>query len=235
MRVFVECFEEISLKKTDSLSFNHPLARRMSFLQKAGLEVMSRIEKDYPMLLDSYLYGPECEIFYTTTYGELQAVHTIANQINAKELPVSPLAFQHSVNNAAAGYLSIIKKVKKNVVTLGSGYLALDKAIYSIFHRLKNEPETTAILVHGDEYLFQNEDQAQAQVQFFAFSNFAKTKWQRPLELLDIVYRTDEIAEQDFDKDHPLFARFDNLKQQTFERTVRSQAGELIHSHWSVP
>lgn len=111
------------------LSFAHPLARRMTPLQKALLEVAYRVEANARGDFERLVRQGGCALYFATALGELSSNLAMLEALRREELPLSPTAFQHSVHNCPVGYLSILMGLKNPMVTLCGGLDAAHKGL----------------------------------------------------------------------------------------------------------
>lgn len=192
--VFLNYFDFFEYKEGNDLPDYHKLQRRMSFLQKSMIGVTDRAINSIPLDLFGVMANDcNADILFTTSFGELFSVGKIATMIFQKDLPISPVAFQHSVNNAAAGYLSIIHGHHKGIMVSGSGGLELDKAIFKIFFKCKYNPYQHYILIHCDESLREDGSVLSGRSYLLIFSGNKYSLSQAPLaELKSVQYLWDD-------------------------------------------
>lgn len=150
-RIFLFGYERFALEQKSELSVQFHLCRRMTPLQKSCLEAISRFEKRFRKPTAQFFADDLAPIIFTTAYGELVASLNIAQSIYQGEKRVSPLAFQHSVHNVAAGYIAIWKKVSNPIITLSTGFLSLDKALYLGYEKIYHGLCRRALIVHSQE------------------------------------------------------------------------------------
>lgn len=186
--VWLESFERFRLTSLNAPSKRHPLQRRMTNLQKAMIGVFELLETQYLPTLSEDLSENKLDLSFTTTFGELKAIKSIADGILAKDLPVSPLSFQHSVNNAAAGYLGMIVKNYAGACVTGTGILSLDKALFRIHKTIQAFPEKRHILIHCDEFL-SPKNSVLAQAHGFIFGSEFSSSPNTKIRLETVLYQ----------------------------------------------
>ncbi len=126
-----------------------PATRRMSLLQKATMACFAQIRP----ALDA---GAEPEerllIAFATRFGEVDATLNVADAILNRTLPVSPVFFQHSVHNAAAGYVSIASGRRDPSITTANGFLSFDLLLYWAAHELAAGLRDRVLLLSAAEH-----------------------------------------------------------------------------------
>jgi hypothetical protein len=106
------------------------MARRFSPIQKAVLETFDAWQKERPDEFNRLFRELRAPLYFASEFGEIASLVREARDILARNLPVSPLAFQHSVQNCAAGYFSIVHALHNPSLSISSGFLAFDKAMF---------------------------------------------------------------------------------------------------------
>ena len=125
------------------LTFSHPLARRMTPMQKALLEVVHRMRSSAADVFARAMVDGGCAVFFATALGEFSSNLGMLEGLRKGELPLSPTAFQHSVHNCPAGYLSIVFGLKNPMTTLCGGAQSSWKALILASSHVRRETEST--------------------------------------------------------------------------------------------
>ena len=152
MRVFVEHYDAVAIGSSTQLLTDALTVRRMSWLQKATMEALTRYQRAAAARLDEVLERLHAPIYFCTEHGEIDATLTVAASLINRQLPVSPTAFQHSVHNAGAGYVTIATKTRNPSATVSSGFLSFDKTIFWAFEELRRGRQQAVILVRAGEH-----------------------------------------------------------------------------------
>lgn len=228
MNIYVESYQKSEDLALGTNEAQHKLQRRMTSIQKIGLATLNQAISNSSNLQKAL--KDESSLIYTSTcYGELSSMSKILQSLANQDFPCSPLAFQHSVHNALAGYLGIINQLQNKTVTLGSGPLAFDRALYFAFHKLKQNICRYAVIVHADDKIFADQE---ARAQVICLSNTEAKETQSPLfELTSIEHRH---AGKELDQAAPEAPIYiDQLVFETsFTRTAIGLKGEKIESTW---
>jgi hypothetical protein len=161
--------------------------RRMTALQKAIEVVVSAMKADQPTAFAALWNNPLVPVFFATAYGELTALFSLSGAILDRSLPVSPKDFQHSVQNASLAYLAMTEHLHNPMVSLSSGFLSADKAMFLVVRRLQAGLEPAALLIHGHE---ESKDCAEAEC--LVLSAQVRSFWPRSHRLVDISLDTKE-------------------------------------------
>jgi hypothetical protein len=228
--VFVSRYRHTVMQHNSFFSVKHPLARRMTPLQKAALEGLERWKNEDEKDFNFVFRELQTPIFFASAFGELDATIKEADYINQKSLPVSPAAFQHSVQNCAPGYFSIINALDTPSLSISSGFLTLDKTLFLAWQKVltAQTPAICVLAAHeqgeknslissfGELFLVHNNT-----VLFPSGTGFALTschfEWTKPeQETLGSLF--------------PLL-RLDQ-KSESFCRTSTNSIGEKYSSHW---
>lgn len=135
----------------DAPFLGHPLERRMTPLQRAVLSCLHKQREREPGSFAKLFHQVGCPVYFASGFGEFGSFIAEAQLINAKSLPVSPLAFQHSVQNCALGYFSILNGLHTGNLAISSGLLSLDKAIHLAYAHIKAGSLRAVCIVAADE------------------------------------------------------------------------------------
>lgn len=237
--IWLEAFESFQLTSSNNPTKRHPLQRRMTNLQKAMIGVFDRLEDHQGYSLREKITGDKISVSFTTTFGELRAIRAIADTIRINDLPVSPLSFQHSVNNAAAGYFGMINKNFSGICVTGTGILSLDKALYRIGKKIQNSPDRDHLLIHCDEFLSPQET-VLAQAYGFILTGHKNQRKNQIIRMDSVDYSVGEdlthLADKkdcDFYPRGPFvtFAFPDTFK--IYERISSGYGGECVKTRWT--
>lgn len=136
---------------TGPFGVTHPLARRMSPLQKVLLEVSGQWKEHHKELFEEALVKRQAQILFATSFGEMESVLNVLTSILNNQLPVSPTAFQHSVHNCAPGYFSIVNGLRNAAVTASTGFLSLDKCLHAAFQKIRAGVLDSVFVIAADE------------------------------------------------------------------------------------
>jgi hypothetical protein len=133
-------------------TFSHPLARRMTILQRAVVEVVLDLEARSPEVFASGIRESGAPVYFGTSLGEYASNLALLGAFERCELPLSPTSFQHSVHNCPAGYLSIVLKLGNPMTTLTGGADVGFKALRLAETSLRCDPDSRfALVVVADE------------------------------------------------------------------------------------
>lgn len=113
----------------DAAVFTHPLARRMTALQKSLVDAVHLLSLEAPDTFRSAVAEGGCPIVFASAFGELGSNLAMLLALRRHELPLSPTSFQHSVHNGPVGYLSIAFKLRNPISTISAGFLSNEKAL----------------------------------------------------------------------------------------------------------
>ena len=147
-----------SRTRQQETTLDHPLARRMTALQLSVMELMEETRTNLGNVFSEMMSDSRIPIYYSTSIGEINSVTTVARAVHAKTLPCSPAAFQHSVHNAAAGYIASTYKTRNPSLTFSSGFLSFDLALTLTARKIAAGLIDGAFLVHGEEKRTTNPD-----------------------------------------------------------------------------
>ena len=149
--VFVSSYGRLELSKKETSSLQHALARRMTPLQRAGLELIENWRISHARSFDLVFKEWRAPLYFASVYGELSAYLKEAELINENSLPVSPVAFQHSVQNCTPGYFSILHGIHTAHLTFSSGTLSLDKALLFAWHKISRRSKQCVCILSANE------------------------------------------------------------------------------------
>lgn len=116
-------------REDDAAAFNHPLARRMTPLQKSLVDAAYLLSREVPEAFRAAVTEGGCPIVFASAFGELGSNLGMLLALRRRELPLSPTSFQHSVHNCPVGYLSIAFKLRNPISTISAGFLSNEKAL----------------------------------------------------------------------------------------------------------
>lgn len=151
--IFLNCYQNVAFYDEASLpKIDHNLGRRMTPLQRGTLFAGRCLFAKHQTIFEEFFADHRNVILFATAFGEVSANFSVIKDICENRLPVSPKDFQHSVYNAALGYLAIVEKVNLHMIAITSGYLSVDRALQLSALRLLSG--TPKILVFcADEHL----------------------------------------------------------------------------------
>jgi hypothetical protein len=142
----------LSLRGNSRPAFSHPLARRMTVLQRAVVEVVLDLEVRSPDVFASGIRESGAPVYFGTSLGEFASNLALLGAFERCELPLSPTSFQHSVHNCPAGYLSIVLRLCNPMTTLAGGADVGFKALRLAETSLRCDPDSRfALVVVADE------------------------------------------------------------------------------------
>jgi hypothetical protein len=241
MQIFLAYYDAYEIDgPSGSGIIKHPLARRMSPIQRASASVFIKGREAYPDFFSSLRENQHIPIIVTTSYGEIEAIHSVARSVTQSEFPLSPKDFQHSVANASSGYLALTQELHSNIITLSNGFLSLDKALYFGAMRLARMPDPYIVIIHAGEHLWPSGPVAKAEMfvlcreqggclnQALGLADFKVLR--RPF---DVCYETAQVQHHEAAGTlTPCFNLPEDRASHSFDRLVTSATGEALYSRW---
>jgi hypothetical protein len=228
--VLVSRYRHIVMSRDSVFSVKHPLARRMSPLQKSALEGLECWRLERAEEFDHVFRELRTPLFFASSFGEIEATIKEADCINQRSLPVSPAAFQHSVQNCAPGYFSIINCLDSPNLTFSSGYLTLDKTLYWAWQKVRHGAHSAVCVVAANE-------QGDKSGSIVSYGEIMLVHNGNCVELEKGDF---DLASFNFDWCNPVIEpegsnfpllRLDE-KHGDFSRILTSESGETLLSHW---
>lgn len=223
--------------KAPAIPISSPLARRFSPIQKAVFECFESIKCEAPDDFNLVLKEWHAPLYFATSLGEIDSVIRVIRGVLENDLPVSPIAFQHSVHNAAAGHISIHYGLKSPQLTFSSGYLSLEKAMFSAYHKILMKSVSAVCMVAADEYRTNSGLAARAEVFFLSGKPLQNSKIN--YQILD--YQYGELKDSHKIDNQVHFKEADMLEscrldlpnsKKDFIRLVEDRGGEKLSSSW---
>ncbi len=239
---YVHYYDYQRVRAEDNFTDFHPLARRMSPLQKAGLMAWHHFTQNRKDLFAALISDATVPFFYATSFGETRAIFDVAGSVIRKELPVSPVSFQHSVENAAAGYVTIIHKLNNAGITLPNGFFALDKGLFFADKLLKANIYASLILMFANEFPFDGKGTAEVELIVLGANKEGQNHFK--LSLIETIEHTPppsaeftrDAWKRDAQKPESLYFPLMKLssKLNSFERCVQDESGHGYLSKWEL-
>ena len=239
MEVFLTYYDSLDLVTGgEEEALGHPLARRMTPLQRAAVGIFVRAGRRSADTWEAMLKNCECEILFTTAYGEVSSNFGVCHATAHNQFPMSPKDFQHSLNNAAAGYLALTQGISQNILTITHGFLSVDKALFYAAHRLLQQSTIKhVVVVHANEYLWPGSS-LMAKAEIFVLGREATTG---AYELVNCDGGTQPCGaecttfrETSADSNEPCLAAYFDLPRDkdTYRRLAIDSVGDTHYSEW---
>jgi hypothetical protein len=149
--VLASCPFSVRMSPSVPPFLDHPLERRMTQLQRAALHCLQSMKQSQAEIFDLVFHQMGSPVYLASAFGEFGSFLAESRLINARSLPVSPAAFQHSVQNCALGYFSILNGLHTGHLAISSGPLSLDKAIHLAFSQIEAGALQAVCIVAAEE------------------------------------------------------------------------------------
>lgn len=239
-RVFVGHYTSFTWRSGGVSQVKHPLVRRMSPLQIATLEVFAALEKRQPELVEELMRRQPAPLIYATCLGEVDSTLKVVDCLRRNMFPVSPTAFQHSVDNSPAAYVSILNGSRQEQLVISSGLLSYDKAIHRAFYGVASGMSCATWVVVADQRPgLEDKVFTEAEVVLIMNSDVAG-RWGADFELARCEYGYSEsivaTEEDSFQEDPANISRLYPLnlngRDHSFCRRVTNKDHEFIMSQW---
>ncbi|MCP3924698.1 MAG: hypothetical protein GY714_19150 [Desulfobacterales bacterium] len=241
--VAVVYYKKLSVKNINEIDLSFKLARRMGIMQKTCIKLCLELQEKRPDLFELLKSDCNIPIVFTSAFGEIEAIYNTVKDVSNDLFPVSPTAFQHSVDNATAGYIALVLGLHNRSLTMSKGYLSVDNALYFGAKNVEFGLAPFVIIINANEYIWPKGDIiAKAEIIVLGndkiignepVCNLEKIK-QSP-DLLDKIKKIDTLSKEVFieskDPDKALYLDLDNHFE-NYTRFALSNSSDGFLSKW---